>query len=489
MKNRFLKFVLKSQKGAYMVFFALLFPFLLGVIGFAIDAGFLYMQKAKLQDVADALALAGAAHLNDDVGIRDANVRKAVRAYAEANGFKEGPAGSNFVYLNDKQKADDIIVDKKEAWKIAQTVDTNVTDKDGVSRNHVRVVVVKRVPTFFIGILLPDQRNGVVVRATAGAEYVRDQGNFLPKVFCNKISNYGGTKSIELERIQDFSIFTDTSNQSLSTFIPDGSTGTLYITEKPLGNIPDGWNLVLMNGNINDSKTADIIDKVSLIKENKERTYQGYVNFAYGEKSNYIKGVGNKRYIGYTGTERIVVNNIQEGDDNIDLYVDATFGEISDEHYVILTNSQLRGVTKVKNLIFGKDNSIGVADYRNNIISTTGVDYGNIYSVYSSGNISISGKGNYFSGIIYTPGLLRVGGVDNWFNVSSSCEFFADTVQLGKWFKVVSNYIPDIGKDRILSVTEADYNYDNDKKIHWGNYQSNDVISDSASKWHTRLVY
>ena len=59
MKNRFLKFVLKSQKGAYMVFFALLFPFLLGVIGFAIDAGFLYMQKAKLQDVADALALAG----------------------------------------------------------------------------------------------------------------------------------------------------------------------------------------------------------------------------------------------------------------------------------------------------------------------------------------------------------------------------------------------------------------------------------------------
>ena len=312
MKNRFLKFVLKSQKGAYMVFFALLFPFLLGVIGFAIDAGFLYMQKAKLQDVADALALAGAAHLNDDVGIRDANVRKAVRAYAEANGFKEGPAGSNFVYLNDKQKADDIIVDKKEAWKIAQTVDTNVTDKDGVSRNHVRVVVVKRVPTFFIGILLPDQRNGVVVRATAGAEYVRDQGNFLPKVFCNKISNYGGTKSIELERIQDFSIFTDTSNQSLSTFIPDGSTGTLYITEKPLGNIPDGWNLVLMNGNINDSKTADIIDKVSLIKENKERTYQGYVNFAYGEKSNYIKGVGNKRYIGYTGTERIVVNNIQE---------------------------------------------------------------------------------------------------------------------------------------------------------------------------------
>ena len=56
----------KNQRGAMMVFFAILLPFLFGLMGLAIDASVLYLQRGKLQDVADAAALAGAAHLGDE---------------------------------------------------------------------------------------------------------------------------------------------------------------------------------------------------------------------------------------------------------------------------------------------------------------------------------------------------------------------------------------------------------------------------------------
>ena len=477
--------VLKSERGAYMLFFALLLPFFLGVIGFAIDAAFLYAQKGKLQDVADSAALAAAAHLNDDIGVREINIRNSIKAYAAANGFKDDASGNNFVYLDDKQKADNIMVKDVDAWKIVQAVDTKVTDKDGIVRDQVRVVIIKRVPTFFIGLLFPDQRNGIVVRAAAGAEYVKNKGYSVPKIFCSGIAGYGNNKTVQLERGQDFSVLSDIFSLSLDAVIPYGSTGSLYTESKVSGSVQDGWNIVSLNRDAG-ADISGIADKIILLREEKERTYQGTANSAYSDKRSYIMGIGNRRYIGYSSTQEIV-NNIRPGDNDIELYMDATYGELNDNHYVILTDSQLRGVKKVKKLVFGKDNLSGTADYRNNIISTTGVDYGDIYSVYRSGSVSISGKNNYFSGVIYTPGTLKVGGTDNWFNVSAPSEFFADRVEIGSWDKITLQYIADIGKDRILSVNNL--RYSSDDRIYWGNYQDNDNVLSGNNKWHTRLVY
>ena len=50
-----------SQRGAIMVFFALLLPLIFGFMGLGIDAGLVYVNKGKMQDIADATALAGAA--------------------------------------------------------------------------------------------------------------------------------------------------------------------------------------------------------------------------------------------------------------------------------------------------------------------------------------------------------------------------------------------------------------------------------------------
>lgn len=51
---------LKQQKGSVFVMTALMFPILLGMVGFAYDAGNLYIHRGRAQNTVDAAALAGA---------------------------------------------------------------------------------------------------------------------------------------------------------------------------------------------------------------------------------------------------------------------------------------------------------------------------------------------------------------------------------------------------------------------------------------------
>lgn len=66
---------LREERGAIFVLTALLLPLLLGCLGFAYDAGNLYMHKARLQNTADAAALAGARAFVDEA----ASQRKTLR--------------------------------------------------------------------------------------------------------------------------------------------------------------------------------------------------------------------------------------------------------------------------------------------------------------------------------------------------------------------------------------------------------------------------
>lgn len=51
---------IQKERGAVFVMTALLLPILFGFMGLAYDVGNLYMHKARLQNVADSAALAGA---------------------------------------------------------------------------------------------------------------------------------------------------------------------------------------------------------------------------------------------------------------------------------------------------------------------------------------------------------------------------------------------------------------------------------------------
>ena len=131
MLRKFRETLKNKQRGAIMVFFAILVPLFLGAIGLAVDAGFLYMQKAKLQDVADATALAGAGHLNDEN--RETQVESAVVAFAGANGYKDKDkaVSSNFSPLGDNVPDSNVTLEENAEWRIAYAIDENMNDKDG----------------------------------------------------------------------------------------------------------------------------------------------------------------------------------------------------------------------------------------------------------------------------------------------------------------------------------------------------------------------
>ena len=67
--------LLKQERGAILVLTALLLPIIFGCVGIGYDIGNLYMHKARLQNVADAAALAGGrAYLNSQTkttGVKD----------------------------------------------------------------------------------------------------------------------------------------------------------------------------------------------------------------------------------------------------------------------------------------------------------------------------------------------------------------------------------------------------------------------------------
>ena len=54
------------QKGQILVFTAVLLPLLIAACGFTVDFGNMYMHKSKLQNAADAAAIAGGYAFRDN---------------------------------------------------------------------------------------------------------------------------------------------------------------------------------------------------------------------------------------------------------------------------------------------------------------------------------------------------------------------------------------------------------------------------------------
>ena len=118
----------------------------------------LYVNKGKLQDVADAAALAGAAHIGEEGD----GIKHAVEAFAKANGLQV--------------TENELIEVVNDGWSgLSELGDTeNVRVAYGVvtvnDRPRLRVRIDKRVLMPFISVLLPDLEKGMPVVAVAAAE-------------------------------------------------------------------------------------------------------------------------------------------------------------------------------------------------------------------------------------------------------------------------------------------------------------------------------
>ncbi len=75
---------LRGERGQLLVLFALMLVVILGVIALAVDGGYAYVQRRRMQYAADAAAVVGARVLV--LGGSDAAVEAAVREYATQNG-------------------------------------------------------------------------------------------------------------------------------------------------------------------------------------------------------------------------------------------------------------------------------------------------------------------------------------------------------------------------------------------------------------------
>lgn len=175
--GQFIKSRLRRRRGAIMVFFALLAPLLLGVIGFAVDASYLYAQKGKLQDIADAVVLAASAHLReDDKGKREEIIKESFKVYLKANGFKDTLSEAHYKKTAQIDDMENFELAKVDDWKLIWHIEENYKDKDDGVRDHLVVCLVRRKPTFFIKLILPEQKS-VVVKAAAAAEWVEKGGD------------------------------------------------------------------------------------------------------------------------------------------------------------------------------------------------------------------------------------------------------------------------------------------------------------------------
>lgn len=497
--------IARSQRGAFMVFFAILVPFFLGMIGFAVDAGFVYMQKAKMQDIADAAALAGAARLNDSED-REGHVTSAVKAYITANGMKI--TATNIKELDEEAS----LKPNQNNFQVAHGILSSVMDKDNVKRDHVRVVIAKRVPTFFIGILLPKEKEGVLVKAAAEAEYVEGEEAPVysgPKIICSQYNTNDcyGRDTIKLEnKGQDYTIYAGASNIDYSKLPMDGS-GTLYHQHWDFS-VPDGWNLVRVNNTYWDESTKNekkALDEINALVDKKVIQYKKEASDYVNNREDYRNGIKNKRYIGYNAAGEMI-NNLQEGDDNIELYMDGTYASKVEGaannligYNSILTNGQLpKTVKHIKTLIFGhhviSDGHEQVA-YKQCQVATKGITYGNIYNTYKT-DIWIGGEDNYFEGLIYTTGILRIGGVDNHY--MKNVELFAKNnedpwgsgVYLGIWRKVTEKVSATGGKPVIEVSGDISEKNNSDWHIYFGGSSSGSGSSgsDSGTSAHVRLV-
>ena len=84
---------LKNERGAYMVFFAILIPILFGCAGLAVDLGNGFARHARLQKAADAAVLA-AAYVYDKDDVTD--LKTVAHTYLEANLYADSAMRDNY---------------------------------------------------------------------------------------------------------------------------------------------------------------------------------------------------------------------------------------------------------------------------------------------------------------------------------------------------------------------------------------------------------
>lgn len=165
MQNNFDEKIIKTEKGAIMTLAALLLPVLLAFTGIAYDLGHLYMEKSRLQNIADAAVLAGLAELEkvENLG----GTGKLVTSMPIGATTDYTPGDRSPLKIANSGAAPYL---EKNAMGLDITSNSNIfyiksTNRD--EKYYYEVIVQKSFPLYFASIIHPDP---IIVRAGALAE-------------------------------------------------------------------------------------------------------------------------------------------------------------------------------------------------------------------------------------------------------------------------------------------------------------------------------
>lgn len=153
---------IKREQGSIVVLTAVLLPVFLGFMGIAYDVGNLYMHKARLQNVADAAALAGAREYVNQKETPDSHNK----TDAEANKY----INHNLVNLNNEEN----VTQDGKSHLIRQSVDGSKT------KTYYRIGLTENVGLNFLPVLGINRNATVQASAVALAEGTAS--NTLPSV-------------------------------------------------------------------------------------------------------------------------------------------------------------------------------------------------------------------------------------------------------------------------------------------------------------------
>ena len=137
---------IKNERGAYMVFFAILIPILFGCAGLAVDLGNGFARHARLQKAADAAVLA-AAYVYDKDDVTD--LKTVAHTYLEANLYADTAMRDNYkidkitkrVYGDGTDETKGVLL----SLYVSQNVDTTFMRILGLQKIPVSVEAIARL--------------------------------------------------------------------------------------------------------------------------------------------------------------------------------------------------------------------------------------------------------------------------------------------------------------------------------------------------------
>lgn len=149
------------QKGQIIVFTAVLLPLIIAACGFTVDFGSMYVHKSKLQNAADAAAIAGAAAYRDNNNTPDVDG-----------------------HIHADYKAELSVRDNLANWRDIECIYQAREVDDGTT--YYRVLLTEEVPVYFLRLF--DVGDTVDISAAAVASIVATGGGSDGTIFDNLFS-------------------------------------------------------------------------------------------------------------------------------------------------------------------------------------------------------------------------------------------------------------------------------------------------------------